>query len=76
MGECLLQRHEKLCYASAIYRRVLAICNISGALKNVILSLRTVDSTLQLIMELWIEAKEDYLLFFVPKGPEARAHAP
>ena len=31
-----------LCYTSAIYERVLAICSISGALKNVILSLRTV----------------------------------
>ena len=38
----LLKVQKKLCYASAIYWRVLAIYSISWALKNVILSLRTV----------------------------------
>ena len=52
MGECLLKVHEKLCYASAIYGRVLAICSISGALKNVILSLRAV----------WYEKHQSYEL--------------
>ena len=39
----LLKVQKKLCYASAIYWRVLAIYSISWALKNVILSLRTVE---------------------------------
>ena len=39
----LLKVQKKLCYASAIYWRVLAIYSISWALKNVILSLRTVN---------------------------------
>ena len=41
----LLKVQKKLCYASAIYWRVLAIYSISWALKNVILSLRTVQPT-------------------------------
>ena len=44
MVECLLRVQKKLWYTSAIYERVLAICSISGALKNVILFLRTVLS--------------------------------